>query len=375
MATVLAAALVGATRRAWINCGAQMRLTSAVRSPAVRAVRGPQSAVRSSQFVSRVRSLVRVLHVHRTSHVSHVARCTRHLHISGILIAWNTLPDGIRGFSAQSQALPRKGHRGSREGMSDTKAIGCCGATRRCNAYSCPIDVIQVELRNAAEAHFCGNRRRITRTPSTRPVLRLLSGRVATGCARRPQAVCPRGRGRPGGREYLQDALKVAGMRTFACGNGPDAVSLARDLVPDLIVINYLRSDDSGEVVCRVLRDDGVTEPIPIIVVTDDPVRSVRSQPRRCRARQALSARPPQRRRALFVRHLSDTPTEARPAPNPQTPEPPSPELPEAPNYEPLKPRTPSSEPRTTNPELPNPEHRTPNSRTPGTPEPQPPIH
>jgi len=109
--------------------------------------------------------------------------------------------------------------------------------------------------------------------------------------------------------EGVTDALKVAGMRTFVCSSGADAVALARDLAPDLIVIDYHLADGSAEVVCRVLRDDAATEPIPILVVTEEPAAlpadhsfadAVLTKP--CRP-DLLSATA-----GLFVRHLSAIP-------------------------------------------------------------------
>jgi CheY-like chemotaxis protein len=172
-------------------------------------------------------------------------------------------------------------------------------------------DVIQVELRNAAGRTFLrklapNHQDAFNEAEYLRLLFRAGGHRVRPG-GLKPFALVVADDPEDG--EYLQDALKVAGMRTFGCGNGADAVSLARDFVPDLIVIDYLLSDDSGEVVCRILRDDGVTEPIPIIVVTDDP----RALPSDRSLADAVLARPCQpdllsAAARLFVRHLSDTP-------------------------------------------------------------------
>jgi len=69
----------------------------------------------------------------------------------------------------------------------------------------------------------------------------------------------------------LLEALKSVGVRTLGVKTGTDAVRLARDLTPDLIVIDYRLPDIGGAEVCRRLRDDPETEPLPIIAVTGAP--------------------------------------------------------------------------------------------------------
>lgn len=69
----------------------------------------------------------------------------------------------------------------------------------------------------------------------------------------------------------LAEALKSVGVRALGVKTGLDAVRLARDLTPDLIVVDYKLPDISGAELCRRLRQDPETEPVPILAVTGAP--------------------------------------------------------------------------------------------------------
>lgn len=71
--------------------------------------------------------------------------------------------------------------------------------------------------------------------------------------------------------DAFAEALKSVGMRAFGVNRGEEAVRLAKALAPDLIVIDYRLPDITGAEVCRRLRDDAETEPLPIIAVTGVP--------------------------------------------------------------------------------------------------------
>ena len=71
--------------------------------------------------------------------------------------------------------------------------------------------------------------------------------------------------------EALTEALKTVGVRALGVHNGHDAVRLARELTPDLVVIDYRLPDITGAEVCRRLRDDPETEALPVIAVTGSP--------------------------------------------------------------------------------------------------------
>ena len=71
--------------------------------------------------------------------------------------------------------------------------------------------------------------------------------------------------------ELFAEALKSVGIRALGVSQGKDAVRLAKALAPDLIVVDYRLPDITGAEVCRQLRDDPETEPVPIIAVTGAP--------------------------------------------------------------------------------------------------------
>lgn len=71
--------------------------------------------------------------------------------------------------------------------------------------------------------------------------------------------------------EAFTEALKSIGVRAMGVGNGHEAVRLAKALTPDLIIIDYRLPDITGAEVCRRLREDPETEPLPVIAVTGSP--------------------------------------------------------------------------------------------------------
>ena len=71
--------------------------------------------------------------------------------------------------------------------------------------------------------------------------------------------------------EALSEALRLSGMRTLGCASGIDGVAFARELSPDLIVVDYRLRDVTGADVCRRLRSDPETQSVPIIAVTASP--------------------------------------------------------------------------------------------------------
>ena len=75
----------------------------------------------------------------------------------------------------------------------------------------------------------------------------------------------------PNSRDAHTEALKGIGVRALGVSSGQEALKLAATLAPDLIVIDHKLADVSGAEVCRRLRADPVTEPLPIIAVTGTP--------------------------------------------------------------------------------------------------------
>ena len=66
----------------------------------------------------------------------------------------------------------------------------------------------------------------------------------------------------------LNDLLKVKGYEILQTSEGWEAINLARDEQPDLILMDIKLPDISGFDVTRRLKQDDQTKSIPIIVVT-----------------------------------------------------------------------------------------------------------
>ena len=71
--------------------------------------------------------------------------------------------------------------------------------------------------------------------------------------------------------DAFAEALKSVGIRALGVSRGIEAIRLAKALAPDLIVIDHRLPDITGGEVCRRLRDDPDTEPVPVIAVTAAP--------------------------------------------------------------------------------------------------------
>ncbi len=66
----------------------------------------------------------------------------------------------------------------------------------------------------------------------------------------------------------LNDLLKVQGYEIFKTSEGLEAINLARDKQPDLILMDIKLPDICGLDVTRRLKQDDLTKSIPIIAVT-----------------------------------------------------------------------------------------------------------
>jgi CheY-like chemotaxis protein len=71
--------------------------------------------------------------------------------------------------------------------------------------------------------------------------------------------------------EAFAEALKSIGIRALGVQSGGEGLRLAKALAPDLIVLDHRLPDMNGAEVCRRLRDDPETEPVPVIAVTAVP--------------------------------------------------------------------------------------------------------
>ena len=71
----------------------------------------------------------------------------------------------------------------------------------------------------------------------------------------------------------IADHLEPLGYRAVGCHSGEQAVERARDLRPDIIVLDDSRSDSGAYDVLRLLKSEPATQTIPVVVLsasTDD---------------------------------------------------------------------------------------------------------
>jgi len=129
---------------------------------------------------------------------------------------------------------------------------------------------LELELRNAEGTAFF---RKIVPTRQAammeaEDLRRLVSAPECPGPegSLRPFAVVIEDDGRGG--FQLADALRASGMRALACSSGAEGVALARELQPDLIVLDFRLSDVLVADVYRMILADPITAMLPIVGVT-----------------------------------------------------------------------------------------------------------
>jgi CheY-like chemotaxis protein len=69
-------------------------------------------------------------------------------------------------------------------------------------------------------------------------------------------------------RDLVVFALRFAGYEMVSAANGEEAVQLAREEMPDLILLDVRMPRMSGYDACKILKSDKLTSPIPIIFLT-----------------------------------------------------------------------------------------------------------
>jgi two-component system cell cycle response regulator DivK len=72
----------------------------------------------------------------------------------------------------------------------------------------------------------------------------------------------------PNNRKLFRDILRAAGYETLEAGNGAEALLLAGQRKPDLILMDIRMPVMDGLSAVRRLKADPVTRPIPVIVVS-----------------------------------------------------------------------------------------------------------
>jgi two-component system cell cycle response regulator DivK len=69
-------------------------------------------------------------------------------------------------------------------------------------------------------------------------------------------------------RKLAQDVLRRAGLRTIEAASGGEAIRVARELLPDVILLDLRLPDMDGRDVARALRDDAPTAAIPVVALS-----------------------------------------------------------------------------------------------------------
>ncbi|MBT3375037.1 MAG: response regulator, partial [Lentisphaerae bacterium] len=72
----------------------------------------------------------------------------------------------------------------------------------------------------------------------------------------------------PDNRELLRTLLEMKGHTVFDAGNGAEALDMVKDALPDVILLDVMMPEMDGYEVCRRLKGDPETAPVPIIMVT-----------------------------------------------------------------------------------------------------------
>ncbi|NTV63024.1 MAG: response regulator [Oscillochloris sp.] len=82
----------------------------------------------------------------------------------------------------------------------------------------------------------------------------------------------------PRGQQILASLLETEGYQLAYANNGPEALALARTLIPDLVLLDVMMPGMDGFEVCRRLRADPLLSLIPVVLVTALDDNSARMQ-------------------------------------------------------------------------------------------------
>jgi two-component system, cell cycle response regulator len=72
----------------------------------------------------------------------------------------------------------------------------------------------------------------------------------------------------PEGRYVLEQLLALDGHELLTAGSGPEAIQIAKERRPDLILLDVMMPDMNGFEVCRKLREQNDTSMAPVIMIT-----------------------------------------------------------------------------------------------------------
>ena len=84
--------------------------------------------------------------------------------------------------------------------------------------------------------------------------------------------------------KLFHDLLEVHGYTTLQTKDGREALALAREHMPDLILMDIQLPEVSGLEVTRWIKEDAVLKSIPVIAVTAFAMKGDEEKIRRCEA-------------------------------------------------------------------------------------------
>lgn len=69
-------------------------------------------------------------------------------------------------------------------------------------------------------------------------------------------------------RKLARDVLGAAGFLTLEAETAAEGIALAREHVPDVILVDLRLPDMGGAAATRILKDDETTAPIPVVAMS-----------------------------------------------------------------------------------------------------------
>ncbi|MCX7956543.1 MAG: response regulator [Endomicrobia bacterium] len=77
---------------------------------------------------------------------------------------------------------------------------------------------------------------------------------------------------------YIKEYLETEGYNVFTAYTGPDGVVLAKEKIPDLILLDLHMPGMDGFAVMKILKQDKITEHIPIVILTQYDIKGYRQK-------------------------------------------------------------------------------------------------
>jgi two-component system cell cycle response regulator DivK len=69
-------------------------------------------------------------------------------------------------------------------------------------------------------------------------------------------------------KKQARDVLRLAGFRTLEAATGGESISLAREHLPDVILMDIRLPDMDGTAAAQIIKDDARTAHIPVVALT-----------------------------------------------------------------------------------------------------------